>query len=86
MNNKYKGDILPIGHIKMRSLFANFNAVSSFIWEKDFDVMYLSETWLNEYIIDQDNFKCYRCDRIDRGSLSFRIKELKWTLISNTMV
>jgi len=60
-----------LGHLNVRSLFTNFNEFKSIIEQNEFDVLLLSETWLNQNddsnYFNIPNYQLIRKDRIGRG-------------------
>lgn len=69
------GCIMKIAHLNVRSLFANLQAFNDYFKTCDYDVVAVTETWLNaripdEYVIIRDNYCFVRQDRESRGGRS----------------
>ena len=58
-------------YLNIRSLVNKLSLFQSYIYSSNFDVIYLTETWLSESIFDQEvlptNYNIYRKDRPSRG-------------------
>lgn len=62
---------MKIGHLNVRSLFTGFDELKRIIIEKEFDIIFLSETWLSEddssRPFEIPNYNFFRKDRVGRG-------------------
>lgn len=62
---------VKIGHLNVRSLFTGFEEFSDLVLNNNFDIMCVSETWLNKDlpsdIVSIPNYSFFRKDRLSRG-------------------
>src|SRR5690348_11799414 len=62
---------MKIAHLNVRSLLSNFNSFKSHILEHNYDVVAVTETWLNSDLPDNcveiDGYNFIRNDRESRG-------------------
>lgn len=62
---------LGIIHINVRSLLPKVDLIKLWITSTDADILVLSETWLNESVLDKDiymsGYKVFSCDRPRKG-------------------
>lgn len=66
-----KNKELLVGHLNVRSLFPQFNLFSDLIINNNLDIMCVSESWLNQEILNEvvaiPDFHLFRKDREGRG-------------------
>lgn len=70
---------LKIGHLNARSLFTGFDTLKLLMFENDYDIFAISETWLSNNIpshtVDIQGYKLFRRDRDGRGGgVAFYVK------------
>lgn len=62
---------MKVGHWNVRSLFTGFNELRTLIEQNDYDIFFLSETWLSDgnssIPFEIPNYQFLRKDRIGRG-------------------
>lgn len=81
---------MKILHLNIRSLFANLAQFRAHIYDSEYDVICLSETWLTDSITDVaiqlNNHQLYRNDRIGRGGgLAIYVKNIYNSLKINNL-
>lgn len=86
-NNSTKQKNFKIGHLNARSLSTGFDHFSNLVLENNFDILCVSETWLNAniptHIINIPGFNFVRKDRNGRGGgIGVYVKnEIKYTSV-----
>nr|CAI5850180.1 unnamed protein product [Callosobruchus analis] len=70
---------LLIAHLNVRSLFTNFDNLNDLVHKGDYDVLGISESWLNANIpsctVEIPGYKFFRQDREGRGGgVAFYVK------------
>lgn len=70
MNNRIN-TLLKVGHLNVRSLFTGFDHLSNLITDNNFNIMCVTETWLNSSISSDavliNGYNFFRKDREGRG-------------------
>lgn len=72
MNPRMNLSQFKIGNLNVRSILPSLTELSAFIIQNNFDIFTITETWLNDRVLDDDlyinGYKIYRHDRVsNRG-------------------
>ena len=86
-NRNTKADFIKIGCLNVRSLYPKIDQVQNVIEENDFDILGINETWLDNFISDQElllnQYNLLRCDRNRHGGgvCVFIKQAIRYTLL-----